>query len=447
MSRWSALWLTIRPSKTGAPAVVLPVVTFATMTAAVLSTAVVAAAFWQVTGESAQVYRVIAAALVTLLVVPLISLAASAARLSARRRDDRLATLRLLGATARWVRRVAVTEATLVAATGVVAGIGLHLATAPLLTFFPIRGGTPDLSDVWLAWWVIAAAALALIAIAVLSAVTGLRRVTISPLGVRARVDAPRLSWVRVAIGGVVVVGAVLLVQIVSGDWGTVGVASAFALAVVSVMAILGVVGPFVVGRLATRRSRRATGAAELIAARGIQESPKAAWRQVSGVALASFLVIPVGSILGYLDAIERSDTVLPEGMAQIFTDVRTVMLAAVVLTFVLVACSIEVTRAAAVIERRELYVSLDRVGMPVAEMTRARRLAVRAPLRVAAFGSAIAAGLLGASFVLTMVVMAPLFMVGAVAALAGGAAIVLLAVRATTPVLRDVLAHPERSV
>ncbi|WP_454301851.1 ATP-binding cassette domain-containing protein [Salana multivorans] len=355
--RWSAVWLLVRPARTGLSAVLLPVVTFAIMTAAVLSTAVVATLSWQVPDDAATYrggYKVLAAVLVTLLVVPLSTIAASAARLSARRRDDRLATLRLLGATTTWVRLVAVTEATLVAAVGVVLGVVVHLASAPLLTFFPLRGETPPIERVWLTGWVIAVVALGVVMIAVLSAVTGLRQVVISPLGVRARTGAPRLSWARAVVGGVVIAGAVGLVQMVSADWGVVGVTAAFAVAVVAVMAVLGVIGPFVIGRLAARRARRAGTAAELIAARGILESPKAAWRQVSGVALASFLVVPTGSVLGYLDVIARSSTVLDAEISQIFVDVRTVMLAALILTFVLVACSIGVTQAAAVIERRE---------------------------------------------------------------------------------------------
>ena len=45
------------------------------------------------------IYQALAVIALVLLVVPLVSLGGAAARLSARRRDDRLATLRLLGAT------------------------------------------------------------------------------------------------------------------------------------------------------------------------------------------------------------------------------------------------------------------------------------------------------------------------------------------------------------
>lgn len=276
---------------------------------------------------------------------------------------------------------------------------------------------------------------------------SGLRRVLISPLGVRRRTDAPTLSRARLIVGGIVLVGAVGLLQLVSGGWGTVGIAAAFGAAIIAVMSVLGLVGPFVIGRRAARRAERTESAAELIAARGILESPKAAWRGVSGVALASFLVVPAGSLLGYLDLIERSSTSIDAATRQIFVDVRTVVLAAVVVSFALVACSVGVTQAAAVLERRDLYVGLDRLGAPVAELNRARRLGVIPPLRVASLGSAVAAGILFAWLVAIAVVAAPLFMVGVVAALVAGEGLVRAGLGATTSVLDEVLAHPERAL
>ena len=53
-----------------------------------------------------------------LLVVPLLTLCGAAARLSTRRRDDRLATLRLLGAPRRMIAQVTVLEATFLALAG-----------------------------------------------------------------------------------------------------------------------------------------------------------------------------------------------------------------------------------------------------------------------------------------------------------------------------------------
>lgn len=163
-----ALWVLIRPARTGWSAALLPVITFATITAAVLSAAVVARLFWSAPDNDAGVYRVLGAGLVTVLLVPLATLAGSAARLSARRRDDRLATLRLLGASAGWVRRVAVAESTLVASVGVAVGVAVHLASAPLLTFLPVQGERPTYAQVWLPGWLVAGSVVAILAIAVL---------------------------------------------------------------------------------------------------------------------------------------------------------------------------------------------------------------------------------------------------------------------------------------
>lgn len=441
--RRHALWLLIRPARTGISAVALPVLTFAVITPAVLAGGVIARMFWHAQDNDFGIYKIMAAGLVALLVVPVSTLGAAAARLSARRRDDRLATLRLLGANARWVRLVAVAESTLTAAVGVALGCLVHLASAPLLGLLPVQGRTPE--QVWLPWWVLAGTAAAVLAVAVLSAVTGLRAVVISPLGVRRRTDAPRLSALRLLAGGLVLAGAVATLQLASPGWGTLGLAFGLGGAVAAVMAVLGVVGPFVVGKLAARRHTRARTAADLLATRSILDSPKTAWRQVGGVALVSFFVVPTGSMLGYLDLIERS-TPLDPHTRQAFTDARTIMLVAVVLSFLLVACSVGVTQASAVLERRRLYVSLDRIGMPAAEMHRARRSGVLLPLRVATVGSALAACVLFIWLVGIAAAMAPLFLLGVVVVLAGGEGLVRLAVRATSPVLADVLANPHRS-
>lgn len=446
--RPAALWLMIRPTAAGLTSATLPVVTFAVITLAVLSSSVIALLFWRAPDGEFGGYKLLAVALVGLLVVPLGTLAASAARLSARRRDERLSTLRLLGAPAGWVRGSAVAEASLLAALGIGLGIVLHLATAPLLTFFPVQGGTPGLDQVWLPRWAVAGVAFAILGVGVLCSVTGLRRVVISPLGAARRAEAPKpLRWIRVLVAVAVLGGAVAMMQLVSPGWGTTAIAAAIVLAVIAVMAVLGLVGPFVVGRLAARRLRRAERASDIIASRGVLESPRAAWRQVSGIALVSFVVVPTVSMLGYVDLIERSGTVIDPAARQVLVDIRTVILAVVALSFVLAACSVAITQAAAILERRDLYVSLDRIGMPLAEMARARRQAILAPLRVASVGSALASAALFAWLVVIAVTSAPLFALAIVVIVAGGELLVRLGLRATVPVLKGVLAHPDRAL
>ena len=92
-------WMLARPSATGVATVALPLVAFATVTALLLTVIGGAQTFFSWSDGDAIIYQASAVIALVLLVVPLTSLGAAASRLSARRRDDRLATLRLLGAT------------------------------------------------------------------------------------------------------------------------------------------------------------------------------------------------------------------------------------------------------------------------------------------------------------------------------------------------------------
>lgn len=442
---WPVLWLLIRPARAGASTLVLPAVAFAVITAVALSVAATASRFWLAPDNEFGAYRLLGAGLVILLFVPLSTLAGAAARLSARRRDERLATLRLLGAASSLVKRIAFCEAVLIAALGVTVGAVLHLLAAPLLRFVPVQGAILPAAEMWLPWWVTVSLATVVVAIAALSATTSLRMVVVSPLGVRTRSAAPRMRWVRLLIGGGVIVLALLLLQSVSGSWGATGIAAAYAVALVAVMSVLGVVGPYLTARFAGLRAKRASTASALIAARVVLESPTTAWRQVSGVALASFLVVPAGSMLGYLDMIQRTSPVVTDETRVLFADIRTVLLVALAVSFLLVACSVGVTQAAAVLERGGFYVSLDRLGMPRREMNRSRWGAVLLPLLVASIGSALASTAAVFLLVAIAVATAPLFVAAVVLLLLSGVGTVRIAVAATTPVLRSVLARPDR--
>ncbi len=177
------------------------------------------------------------------------------------------------------------------------------------------------------------------------------------------RTDAPRLHWVRLLAGAVVLAGGVTLMQVTSVSWGAVGITAAIVVVLVAVMGVLNLVGPFLIGGAARRKLARARTAEDLIAARGVLESPAAAWRWVSGVGLASFIAVPAGSVLGFLDMVQNGDTVLAADQLVFFVDIRTVVIAAVAVSYLLVACTVGITQAASVRERRALYVSLDRVG------------------------------------------------------------------------------------
>lgn len=433
-------WLFGRRSASDRSTVVLPVLAFAVVTALLLIVAGGAQAFFSWTDAEALLYQLLAVVALALLVVPLVALGGSAARLSARRRDDRLASLRLLGATPRLVRTLTVVESTVLAAVGAVAGVVLALLAAPLVGLIPFRGRPLGFSALlgpgWMALTVLGVALLAAI-----SAVAGLRGVVLSPLGVRTRQQAPRIHWLRpvltvVAIGAIVVLLSALQVVALSATV----LLAVLTLAFGGSIAVLNLIGPWVLKRMAASQARRARTARRLLAARSILESPKAAWRQVSGVAMTSFMAVFAGvgvSVLGA--AAGENDPLL--------ADIRTGLIITVVASFLMVACSAGVNQAAAVLDRRDLYVSLDRIGMPVAEMNAARSRAVLSALRITTVGCALTAAIVLLPLTGASLLVQPLTLVVVAGCLGVGVLLVWAALRATRPVLDRVLAGPSPSL
>ena len=97
--------------------------------------------------------------------------------------------------------------------------------------------------------------------------------------------------------------------------------------------------------------------------------------------------------------------------------------------------------------ERRALYVSLDRLGMSQPVMHRSRRMAIRIPLLVAAVVPAVIAAVLVIPVVGVSAVTAPLFLLTVIGCIVLGLVLVQLGVIATFPVLLRVLAAPERAL
>jgi hypothetical protein len=435
-------WLFARRGAADRSTIVLPVVAFAIVTTLLLIVAGGAQAFFSWTDDFAPVYQGLAVIALALLVVPLITLGGSAARLSARRRDDRLAGLRLLGATPGTVTTLTVIESTMLAVAGALVGVVLSLALAPLVGLIPFRGEPLGMSILLGPGWIVLVV-LGVGALAALSAVIGLRRVVLSPLGVRTRQDAPRTHWVRVVVA-VVVIGVVYGAMSALGSFGGVAIIiGVLGAGFGGAIAVLNLVGPWVLRMLASRQARRAQTPRRLLAARTILESPKAAWRQVSGVAMTSFMAVFAGVGIALLGAVGDTD---PQS-AQLVADIRTGVLITVIASFLMVACSAGVNQAAAILDRRDLYVSLDRLGMPMSEMNAARGRAVLSPLRITTVGSALVAGVVVFPLAGLSLILAPASIAVIVGCLAAGIGLVWLALLATRPVLTRVLAEPSPSL
>ncbi|MGO4301448.1 permease [Leifsonia sp. RAF41] len=436
-------WLFARRSASARSTVVLPVVAFAVVTSLLLIVAGGAQAFFVWTDDMAGVYQALAVVALSLLLVPLAALGGSAARLSARRRDDRLASLRLLGGTPRLVTALTVIESTLLALVGAIAGVIVNLAVSPLIALIPFRGHPLGMSVFLGAGWTASAVA-GIGLLAAISAVVGLRGVILSPLGVRMRESAPRIHWVRVVItiGMIAIVVAVFSVLPDSAGIGV--IVGVLAVGFGGSIAVLNLVGPWVLRLVASGQARRARTLRRLLSARAVLESPKAAWRQVSGVAMTSFTAVFAGVAISV--AGDAGDSAGAQARLLV-GDVRTGVIITIAASFLMVACSAGVNQAAAILDRRDLYVSLDRIGVPVSEMNAARSRAVLSPLRITAIGSAVTAAVVMFPLTGMSLLTSPLTLLTVVGCLAAGMLLVWVAVRATRPVLTRVLAEPSPSL
>ena len=428
------LTLLLRPAKGENAVLALPVVAFGVVTALVLTVVGGAQSFWTWTDDYAPVYQALAAIALVLLVVPLTNLGGAAARLSARRRDERLSTLRLLGVTPMGVSVATVIESVLVAASGAVAGSVVHLATAPLVGLIPFRGTALGTDAVMLSPLSILAVVGGVLLVAAGSAVLGLRRVIVSPLGVRMRTTVSTVHWFRAIIGISVLALVFVLVKVFPSVAGLAVTITVLAALFAVALAVLNVIGPWVLKVSASRQLRRAERADRLLAARLVLDSPKAAWRQVSGIAMASFMAVFAGTGVALMNVMNSGEAT--DADAALAVDMRTGLVITLVASFVMVAASVGVNQAASVLDQRDLHRSLHHLGMPLDTVDSARRRAIMSPLLVTAIGSATCAAVLVFPLLGIALITAPesLLTIGIV--LAVGIGIVWASTRATRPLL-----------
>ncbi|KAB2347409.1 ABC transporter permease family protein [Actinomadura rudentiformis] len=235
-----------------------------------------------------QVYQILAIIASVLMVVPLLVFGGAAARLTVARRDQRLAALRLVGATPGQVVAITAAEAVLTAAAGAVAGALLYAAAIPALTQITIGGGTWFAGDLWPGLLPLAAVLVAVPLLVGVSAIVGLRRVVVSPLGVAKRETPPGMKAIRLAVFGAIVVAF----GMISGNLLSMGKTGAVLLVVFLALGFLSInlVGPWVVALIGRVTAGTARGPARLLAGRRLIDDPRSAWRTVAGVALTGFV-------------------------------------------------------------------------------------------------------------------------------------------------------------
>lgn len=230
------------------------------------------------------------------LLFPVLIFIGTATRLSAARREQRFAAMRLVGATPRQISMVAAVEAAAAAVAGTAVGFGLFYAFRDALAGIPFTGMPFFPSDMSLGVLNVLLVGLGVPAGAALAAQVSLRRVRISPLGVTRRVTprAPSAYRLIPMVLGVAVLVFALGFRPETSD----GQAAVFLPGLLLIMAGLVLAGPWLTMVGARVLARYANRPATLIAARRLADNPKAGFRAISGIMLALFVTsVSVGVI------------------------------------------------------------------------------------------------------------------------------------------------------
>jgi FtsX-like permease family len=223
------------------------------------------------------------------ILAPVLIFIATATRLSAARREERFAAMRLAGATRKQVSLLAATESTAAAILGVVIGFGVfHLLRGPVAGI-PFIGAPFFPSQLSLSLFDVLVVAIGVPVAGAVAARLALRRVRISPLGVtrRATPKPPRAWRVVPLLAGLAELGF----WAVRGHPASIsGQVQAFVSSFALILFGLFIAGPWLTMTAARAMARWTSRPGTLIAARRLADDPRAAFRAVSGLMLALFI-------------------------------------------------------------------------------------------------------------------------------------------------------------
>jgi hypothetical protein len=234
---------------------------------------------------------------------PVLILIGTATRLAAARREERFASLRLVGATPRDVRAIASVEAVVSALAGTVLGIVVFLLVQPTLAGAALIGTRYFASTVTPTLWGYVGMLVAVPAASAIAALMSLRRVQISPLGVSRRVSPkPPSAW-RLTILAIGI--AAFVYGLLETTHKSIGKPAYPGLLVTMIGLVIA--GPWITARAAWLFARLARGASPLLATRRLADNPKAAFRSVTGLVLAVFLGTIIGTLVPTVDSLSAT--------------------------------------------------------------------------------------------------------------------------------------------
>jgi hypothetical protein len=237
-------------------------------------------------GIQAETTDLILSVVALAVLAPVLIFISTATRLSAARREERFAAMRLVGATRKQVSLLAAVESTTAGILGVAVGFGVFFLLRLPVSGFSVAGQRFFPSDLSLSLTDVLAVAIGVPVAAAVAARLALHRVYISPLGVtRRQTPKPPRAWRIVPLAAGL---AELGFFAVHGHPASIpGQVQAFVSSFALIIAGLFIAGPWLTMAAAKSMARWTSRPATLIAARRIADDPKAAFRAVSGLVLA----------------------------------------------------------------------------------------------------------------------------------------------------------------
>jgi hypothetical protein len=239
-------------------------------------------------GGSSSVDLILAVVALAIL-TPVLIFIGTATRLSAARREERFAAMRLAGATRGQVSLIAAIESTAAAVLGTAIGFGLFFLLRIPVAGIPFIGQPFFPAELTLSLPDILLVAIGVPLFAAVAARMALRRVNISPLGVarRARPKPPGAWRAIPPLAGLAELGF----WTIHGHPASIsGQIQAFASSFLIILVGLFIAGPWLTMAAAVAMARWTSRPAALLAARRIGDDPRAAFRAVSGLVLALFI-------------------------------------------------------------------------------------------------------------------------------------------------------------
>ncbi len=235
--------------------------------------------------------------LALVLLFPVLVFIGTATRLSAARREQRFAAMRLAGATLRQVAVISAVEAIVASVMGAAIGFAIFFLVEPALVHVPFAGQSLEAGDLSVGLAELLIVAIGVPVAAAMVARVALRRVQISPLGVSRRVTPSRpRSWrVIPLVAGIAELSFFALAGHPASAGGQI---QASLLGFFLIMVGLVLAGPWLTMAGSKVMATRTSHVAPMLAGRRLSDNPRGAYRAISGLILAIFVTsVSVGVI------------------------------------------------------------------------------------------------------------------------------------------------------